>query len=197
VPDGDVGTAGETVQIAKRIGYPVVVKAVGVLHKSDVGAVKLNLQNADEVSDAVAKISESSGDCQKFLVERMSLGAVAELIIGVNRDDQFGPALVIGAGGILVELVADSASLLLPVDRDAVTKAVESLSVAKLIKGFRGNEAGDMDAAVDAILSVARFAESNRDKLMELDINPLLVLPAGQGVVVADALIGFSSEDSS
>jgi len=83
------------------------------------------------------------------------------------------------------------------VDRDAVTRAVESLSVAKLIKGFRGNEAGDMDAAVDAILSVARFAESNRDKLMELDINPLLVLPAGQGVVVADALIGFSSEDSS
>ena len=197
VPEGDVGTAGETVQIAKRIGYPVVVKAVGVLHKSDVGAVKLNLQNADEVSDAVARISESSGDCQKFLVERMETGVVAELIVGVNRDDQFGPALVIGAGGILVELVADSASLLLPVDRDAVTKAVESLSVAKLIKGFRGNKAGDMDAAVDAILSIAKFAESKRDSLMELDVNPLLVLPAGQGVVVADALIGFSSEDSS
>jgi succinyl-CoA synthetase beta subunit len=127
----------------------------------------------------------------------MATGAIAELIVGINRDDQFGPALVIGAGGILVELVADSVSLLLPVDRDAVTRAVESLSVAKLIKGFRGNEAGDMDAAVDAILSVAEFAESNRDRLMELDINPLLILPAGQGVVVADALIGFSSEDSS
>jgi acetyl-CoA synthetase len=197
VPEGDVGTAAEAPEIAERIGFPVVVKAAGVLHKSDVGAVKLNLQNADEVVDAIAQISESFGECDQFLVERMVTGAIAELIVGINRDDQFGPALVIGAGGILVELVADSVSLLLPTDRAAVTNAVEALSVAKLIKGYRGNEAGDMNAVVDAILCVAKFAENNRGKLMELDINPLLVLPAGQGVVAADALIGFSSEDSS
>ena len=197
VPEGDVGTAAEAPEIAERIGFPVVVKAVGVLHKSDVGAVKLNLQNADEVVDAIAQISESFGESEQFLVERMAIGAIAELIIGVNRDDQFGPALVIGAGGILVELVADSVSLLLPTDRAAVTNAVESLSVAKLIRGFRGNEPRYMNALFDAILCVAKFAEANRGKLMELDINPLLVLPAGQGVVAADALIGFSSEDSS
>jgi acetyl-CoA synthetase len=197
VPEGDVGSAAEAVKIAERIGFPVVVKAVGVLHKSDVGAVILNLQNADEVKNAVAKISESIGESDQYLVERLTTGTVAELIIGVNRDDQFGPALVIGAGGILVELVADSVSLLLPTDRNAVSRAIESLSVAKLIKGFRGNKPGDMEAAVDAILSIAKFAESKRDSLMELDVNPLLVLPAGQGVVVADALIGFSSEDSS
>ena len=200
VPDGDVGTAAEAPEIADRIGYPVVVKAVGVLHKSDVGAVILNLQNIDEVTNAVARISESAAEThgvpEQFLVERMATGSIAELIIGIKRDDQFGPALVIGAGGILVELVADSVSLLLPTDRAAVTRAVESLSAAKLINGFRGNEAGDMDAVVDAILSVAKFAEGNRDRLMELDINPLLILPAGQGVVAADALIGFSSEDS-
>lgn len=197
VPEGDVGSAAEAVKIAERIGFPVVVKAVGVLHKSDVGAVILNLQNADEVKNAVAKISESIGESNQYLVERLTTGTVAELIIGVNRDDQFGPALVIGAGGILVELVADSVSLLLPTDRNAVSRAIESLSVAKLIKGFRGKKPGDMEAAVDAILSIAKFAESKRDSLMELDVNPLLVLPAGQGVVVADALIGFSSEDSS
>jgi acetyl-CoA synthetase len=197
VPEGDVGTAAEAPEIAERIGFPVVVKAVGVLHKSDVGAVKLNLQSADEVVDAIAQISESFGESEQFLVERMATGAIAELIVGINRDDQFGPALVIGAGGILVELVADSVSLLLPTDRAAITNAVEALSVAKLIRGFRGNEPGDMNAVVDAILCVAKFAEANRGKLVELDINPLLVLPAGQGVVAADALIGFSSEDSS
>jgi acyl-CoA synthetase (NDP forming) len=133
---------------------------------------------------------------EQFLVERMAMGAIAELIIGIKRDDQFGPALVIGAGGILVELVAESVSLLLPTDHDAVRHAVESLSVVKLINGFRGSEAGDMNAIVDAVLAVAAFAESNWDSLMELDINPLLVLPKGQGVIAADALISFSSAES-
>ncbi len=196
VPDGDVGSASEVVKIAERIGFPVVVKAIGVLHKSDVGAVKLNLQDAGAVADAVKKISAAVPETEQYLVERLATGAIAELIIGIKRDDQFGLALVIGAGGILVELVADSVSLLLPTDCAAVTKAVKSLSVAKLINGFRGNAAGDMNAVVDAILSVAKFAESHWDSLMELDINPLLVLPDGQGVIAADALISFSSEDS-
>ena len=201
VPEGGVGAAAEAPEIAERIGYPVVVKAVGekFLHKSDVGAVVLNLKSADDVVAAVANISESVGEShgapERFLVERMATGAIAELIIGIKRDDQYGPALVIGAGGILVELIADSVSLLLPTDRAAVTRAVESLSSYKLIKGFRGNRAGDMTAIVDAVLSVAAFAESNWDRLMELDINPLLVLPRGQGVVAADALISFSSEE--
>lgn len=201
VPKGEVGTAEEVQEIAERIGYPVVLKAVGekFLHKSELGAVVLNLQSAAEVTQAVESVSESvaesHGAVERFLVERMITGAVAELIIGIKRDNQFGPALVIGAGGILVELIADSVSLLLPTDRAAVTKAVESLSAFKLIKGFRGNEAGDMNAIIDAVLSVAAFAESNWARLMELDINPLLVLAEGQGVVAADALISFSSEE--
>jgi acyl-CoA synthetase (NDP forming) len=201
VPEGEVGTAAEAPAIAERIGYPVVVKAVGqeLLHKSEMGAVVLDLQSADAVKKAVENISRSvaagNGKVERFLVERMVTGTVAELIIGIKRDAQFGPALVIGAGGVLVELISDSVSLLLPTDRVAVTKAIESLSAIKLIKGFRGGEAGDMTAIVDAVLSVAEFAESNRQRLMELDINPLLVLPEGQGVVAADALIGFSSEE--
>jgi acyl-CoA synthetase (NDP forming) len=202
VPKGEVGTAGEAREIAGRIGYPVVVKAVGedFLHKSELGAVVLNLQSDDEVTQAVESISDSvaasHGVVERFLVERMATEVVAELIIGIKRDVQFGPALVIGAGGILVELVADSVSLLLPTDRTAITKAVESLSAFKLIKGFRGKAAGDMNAIADAILAVAAFAERHWDTLLELDINPLLVLAEGQGVVAADALISFSSKES-
>jgi acyl-CoA synthetase (NDP forming) len=111
------------------------------------------------------------------------------VIVGIKRDEQFGPALVVGSGGILVELVADSCSLLLPVTRDAVRQAIDSLAVSKLINAYRGGVQGDIEALVDAVMSVAAYAEANWSTLQELDVNPLMVLPAGQGVVAADALI--------
>jgi len=201
VPEGAVGSAEDAPRIAAQIGFPVVVKAVGAqfIHKSDLGAVTLNLHTAEEVAAAVDRIAHSvaasNGAAENFLVEKMVRGAIAELIIGISRDDQFGPALVVGAGGFLVELVSDSVSLLLPTDRATVRQAVGSLTVAKLIRGFRGAATGDMNAIVDAVLAVAEFAENHRDSLMELDINPLLVLPDGQGVVAADALISFSCQE--
>jgi acyl-CoA synthetase (NDP forming) len=97
--------------------------------------------------------------------------------------------LVIGAGGILVELISDSVSLLLPTNRAAVTEAINSLTVSKMLAGFRGKPAGDFNAVVDATLGIAALAEDHWDTLLELDINPLMVLHAGQGVVAADALI--------
>jgi acyl-CoA synthetase (NDP forming) len=122
----------------------------------------------------------------------MITGMVAELIVGVKRDAQFGPALVIGAGGVLVELVTDSTSLLLPTTEEAVIDALMSLKVAKLLKGFRGKPAGDQQAIVDAVLAVAAFAVDHWDTLEELDVNPLIVLPEGEGVIAADALIRMS-----
>lgn len=130
----------------------------------------------------------------EFLVESMVMGAVAELIVGINRDQQFGPALVIGAGGTLVELMTDSVSLLLPTDRKTVAAAIESLVISKLLTGFRGSQEGDMEALIDAILSIAEFAGHHWDTLLELDVNPLMVLPEGRGVVAADALIGFAKD---
>ena len=162
VPEGEVGSSEQVCELAERIGYPVVVKACGeqFLHKSDLGAVRLNLSSPEEVRQAVLEMSDSvaaSGfQVNRFLVEKMTTGAVAELIIGIKRDDQFGPALVIGAGGLLVELIADSESLLLPTTRAAVTEALHSLSVSKLIRGYRGNPVGDMNAIIDAVLSVAK-----------------------------------------
>jgi len=195
VPHGDVGTADALPSLADRIGYPVVVKALGpeFAHKTEMGVVALDLRNADDVAASAKRIATCAGErghrVERFLVERMATGAIAELIVGIQWDPQFGHALVIGSGGILAELVADSASLLLPTTRESVQKALMSLKVASLLTGFRGSPAGDISAAVDAILAVAEFAAENAATLCGLDVNPLIILRAGEGVVAADALI--------
>jgi len=204
-PVGELTDAAGAVAAADRIGYPVALKATGgsFLHKSDLGAVKLNLVGPGEVESAVKDILESveraaNGNdpltVERFLVERMVTDTVAELIIGIKCDEQFGPALVIGAGGILVELMADSVSLLLPVGRTDIEDAINSLAVSKLLAEFRGRPAGDTGALIDSVVSIAAFAQDHWDSLLELDVNPLMVLPKGQGVVAADALICLSTE---
>jgi acetyl-CoA synthetase len=204
-PVGERTSAIEAAAAADRVGYPVVVKAVGesFLHKSDLGAVTLRLHSAMEVALAVEKMHHTFANhsvgsdevvVEHFLVEKMVTGAVAELIVGIKRDEQFGPALVIGAGGTLVELITDSASLLLPTTRGAVSEAIDSLLVSRMLSGFRGNPAGDVNALIDTILSIADFADHHWDSLLELDVNPLMVLPEGQGVVAADALICLLSD---
>ena len=195
VPQGDVGAADDLPALANRIGYPVVVKALGAefIHKTEMGAVALNLQNADDVAASAKQIATCADErghrVERFLVERMATDVIAELIVGIQWDPQFGHALMIGSGGILAELVADTASLLLPVTRQSVQEALMSLKVGRLLTGFRGAPAGDIAAAVEAILAVADFARENAAALCELDVNPLLVLRAGEGAIAADALI--------
>jgi acyl-CoA synthetase (NDP forming) len=195
VPRGEVGTADDLPGLANHIGYPVVVKALGAnfIHKTEMGAVALNLQHAEEVAASVKQIASCAAErghrIDRFLVERMATDVVAELIVGIQWDPQFGHALVIGSGGTLAELVADTASLLLPATRQSVQEALMSLKVGHLLTGFRGAPAGDIPAAVDAILAVADFATKNAATLCELDVNPLIILRAGKGVVAADALI--------
>ncbi len=187
VPESRVAEdVDEAVACAHEIGFPLVVKALGIAHKSEVGAVRVGLASGDEVAGAVASMSSLSSS---FLVERMVTGAVAELIVGVARDEQFGPYLVVGGGGVFVELVKDSASLLLPTSREDVRRAIDGLRCAHLLRGFRGAAPGDIDATVDVVLAVAAMVERDPDSIVELDINPLLVLPRGHGVVAADALI--------
>jgi acyl-CoA synthetase (NDP forming) len=185
-----VRSAEEAVAAAEELGFPVVVKALGVAHKTDVGGVRLDLRSADEVSAAVALMA---GLSERYLVERMVEGAVAELIVGVARDPQFGPYLVVGGGGILVELMKDSASLLLPVSRDEALRAVSQLKCAPLLNGFRGCAPADVNAAADVILAVARMVENDPSSVVELDINPLLVRAVGEGAIAADALITLNA----
>jgi len=136
-----------------------------------------------------AAVMEMSGLSESYLVERMVEGVVAELIVGVARDEQFGPYLLIGGGGILVEMMKDSASLLLPTTRERVLQALVQLKCAPLFSGFRGAPPADLNAAADVILAVAGMVENDPSSIIELDINPLMLLAEGQGVVAADALI--------
>ena len=192
VPEGRIiQDAVEAAAAGDELGYPVVAKALGIPHKTDVGGVRLNLHNADEVSEAVTKLLKLSNSC---LIEKMVEGIVAELIVGVACDEQFGPYLVLGGGGILVEMMKDSVSLLLPTTRKIVTRALDQLKCAPLFSGFRGSSPADMKAAVDVIMAVAGMVENDPSSINELDINPLMLLPEGQGVVAADALISLNKK---
>jgi acyl-CoA synthetase (NDP forming) len=178
----------QAVAVADELGYPVVVKAVGaaLAHKSELGAVALGLRDKESVRSAA---DHMAGLGEALLVEPMITDGVAELIVGIVRDPQVGLCLVLGSGGVLVELLADRALLLLPTTAEGVRNALLGLKSAPLLEGFRGRPRGDLDAVVEAVLAVARFAESHADRLVELDINPLIVRPAGKGAVAADVLI--------
>lgn len=199
VPHTQVVSAREASTSAAEVGFPVVVKLVDpeVTHKSDLGAVALDLRSIAEVDGAVARIvdaglcNNSNGDT-KFLVEQMVPEVVAELIVGLTRDERFGLALVIGSGGILVNLVQDSSTVLLPARREDVARALESLKVSTQLSGFRGFPRGDREAVVEAVLAIAAFAQEHGDQIAELEVNPLMVLPEGEGCVAADALIRMS-----
>ncbi|MGD9318085.1 MAG: acetate--CoA ligase family protein, partial [Anaerolineae bacterium] len=193
-PSRVVHSAAEAAAAAGELGYPVVAKALGVAHKTEAGAVRLGLASADDVSAAVL---EMSGLSKSYLVEKMINGAVAELIVGVACDEQFGPYLLVGGGGILVELMKDTQSLLLPATRERVLTALARLKCAPLFRGFRGAPPADLNAAIDVILAVASMVEHDPSSILELDINPLLLLPEGQGVVAADALISLNEKPAS
>jgi acyl-CoA synthetase (NDP forming) len=188
-----VATPAAAVTAAEALACPVVVKAVGraILHKSELGAVALNLRNAVSVETAARRMARL-GDA--ILVEPMVQDGVAELIVGVSRDPQLGLCLIVGMGGVLVELLNDRALLLLPTTQDAVRAAILSLRLAPLLQGFRGRPEGDLQAAVEAVLAVARFVEAHADRLAELDVNPLIVRPVGRGAVAADALVRLVPE---
>lgn len=186
VPRGEVVRADRVPDAAARTGFPVVLKAVSteLAHKSEAGAVRVGLREPEQVREAVASMS---GLADRFLVERMVGDAVAELIVGVRRDPVFGPALTIGSGGVLVELLRDTTSLLLPVSREQVREAVRRLRIWPVLSGYRG-PAADVPAVLDAIVAVAEFA-AERPDICELDVNPLLALPEGHGAVAVDVLI--------
>lgn len=187
VPDGAlVDGPDQAAEAAAGLGFPVVVKAVSadLAHKSEAGGVRVSLTDERQVRDAVAGMSALA---DRFLVERMVEGATAELIVGVHRDPQFGLAVTIGAGGVLVELVRDSATLLLPATRAEIRAALGEFRIWPLLAGFRGPGA-DVEAVVDSVAAIVAFAR-HHDDLVELDVNPLLALP--DGAVAVDALIRY------
>jgi acyl-CoA synthetase (NDP forming) len=199
-PNGVLSTPEEALADANALGYPLVLKAVSAQlpHKTEAGAVALNLKDEAALSAALTKMRASIAayapqvPFDQVLLEPMATPPLAELIVGIKRENDFGLALVIGAGGILVELLKDSRSLLLPTTDGAIRNAVSSLRSAALLQGFRGRNAADLDALVAAIRAVANYACENAGQLLELDVNPLLV--GAHGTTAVDALIRLGHE---
>jgi hypothetical protein len=180
----------EAALAAEKLGFSVALKALGVAHKSEAGAVRLNLKAADDVRAAAeALLPLGTG----LYVERMVQGGVAELIVGFTRDAVFGPVMTLGSGGVLVELLKDSATLLLPASRTDIEMALRGLKLFPLLDGYRGRARADLAAAVDAIAGIADFVVANGDAVEELDVNPLIVCKQGEGAWIADALLVLSS----
>ncbi|NWA08552.1 acetate--CoA ligase family protein [Pseudomonas gingeri] len=195
LPEGRLCRPQDALVEARGLGYPLVLKVVSadLPHKTEAGGVALNLK--DEAALQVAldamggKLARHAPGLvfDQVLLERMASPPLAELIVGIKRETGFGLALVIGAGGILVELLKDSRSLLLPTTDQAIREALLGLRCAPLLNGFRGGPAVDMPALVKAIRAVADYACENAEQLLELDVNPLLV--NAEGAVAVDALI--------
>jgi acyl-CoA synthetase (NDP forming) len=193
IPRSHVVSPHEVATAAQDIGFPVVIKATGahLEHKSEVGAVVVNVRNKVDAEAAAQRLSRLS---DSLLVEEMVADGVAEILVGMTIDPQFGQVLVIGAGGVLTELLRDSATLLPPFTAASIEAAISRLTVSKLLAGFRGKPAGDVSALVSTVLACTRYAEANLNALLELDINPVIVRPAGLGAVAVDALIRLASE---
>jgi acetate---CoA ligase (ADP-forming) len=201
IPPSRAVPPDQAAEAARSLGFPVAVKALAPFlpHKTEAGGVSLHLGSPEQVEEAIARMTRrlaagGNGALRTVLVEPMVTDAVAELIVGVLRDERLGLALVIGGGGALVELMQDSQRLLLPASREAIAQALSRLAVAKLLAGYRGRPQADIEAAIDAIAAVAAFAEAHRDRLAELDVNPLLVRPKGRGALAVDALIRMAPE---
>jgi acyl-CoA synthetase (NDP forming) len=167
---------------ADTVGYPVVVKALGLAHKSDIGAVALNLRDAAAVEAAAYGMAGTD-----YLVEEMVEDGVAEILVGVLRDPAHGFVLTLGAGGVLAELLADTVSLLLPATAPEIERALDTLRLAPVLGGYRGRPAADREALVRTILAVQDCAVAHADALLELEINPLVATPTR--AVALDALV--------
>ena len=199
-PDGLVCTEAEVGDTARRIGFPVAVKMLSRLlaHKTEAGAVVLNLGSAEDVRMAAVAIRERvavhapEALTDRFLVEAMVGPPVAELLFSVRADAQFGLAMTLASGGILTELAGDAVTLLLPASESDICRSVGRLKAAKLIDGYRGKAGADRQTLVGCLMRLADYALRNRHEVHQIEINPLLILP--NGVCAVDALVSVAAD---
>ncbi|MDX2392444.1 acetate--CoA ligase family protein [Streptomyces sp. DK15] len=188
-----VTSAAAAVRAAGLVGYPVVMKASGpqLAHKTELGLVKVALTSASQIRDAYRELTDiaryESIPLDGILVCQMVERGV-EMVVGVTQDDLFGPTVTVGLGGVLVEVLRDASVRVPPFGEDQARAMLTELRGHPLLEGVRGAPPADVDALVEVILRVQRMALELGDELSELDINPLMVLPRGQGAVALDAL---------
>ena len=189
-------TVEEAAAFAESADCPLAMKveSADILHKSDVGGVKLNIRGKEAAVKAYEEIMSNVTGARPdakingiLMVPMLKPGV--EMIIGVNNDPQFGPMIMVGMGGVFVEVFKDVALYPAPLCEAEALDMLKSLKSYKLLNGYRGNAKCDIPALCKTIAGISRYANANKDTLKELDINPLFVYPEGEGVGVADALI--------
>lgn len=192
-----VTSVEEALERAQEIGYPLVAKIVSpqIVHKTEVGGVALNLRNVAQLSEALVamrlRVHRAMPDAriEGFFLQAMATGSV-ELLVGARHDPQFGPIVIVGSGGVLVELMKDVVVLPLPVTAEAAREALLSLRIAPLLRGYRGADPLDLDAAVDVIRRFSVIAERLRGRDFEIEVNPLKLDAKGCMAVDARARFG-------
>jgi acyl-CoA synthetase (NDP forming) len=189
-------TADAAAMAAARIGFPVVLKVLSpeVSHKSEVGGVALNLRNEAEVRDAFDRIRRGLADRAPYarfagVAVQPQIAPGVELIAGVTRDDRFGPMIVVGLGGIFVEVLRDTAIRLAPIDRQTGRAMLEELRGVALLNGARGMPPADLDAIADLLVRLGDLA-MRRNEILELDLNPIVAHQHGVEILDARILIG-------
>lgn len=195
--------ADAAAEAAQRIGYPVVLKGVSraVVHKSDVGLVRLGLADEPALRAAFAEVTAAldraaPGTGEGCVVQEMARGA-AELFLGAMHDPQFGPMVIVGAGGILVEFLQDVRMAPAPLSPADAAAMIEALRAAPLLRGLRGRPAVDVAAAADALARLSWLAADLGPRIAELDVNPLVLRAEGQGAIAVDARATITEEDAS
>ena len=189
-------TAEEAVQYFEKYASPVAMKiqSPDIPHKTDTGGVLLNLDSPKALRDGFSRLMENAAgqspdaDVHGVLVEPMAQPGL-EFMLGIYRDADFGLMLCAGAGGLLVEVLEDVAVAPVPVSKDRAGCMLEELKMWELLTGVRGNGPADVEALVDLMVGLSGFAEANKDQISEIDLNPVIVHPDGQGLTLADALI--------
>jgi acetyltransferase len=193
-PSRVAAAKAELPECVKLTGFPVVAKisSPDILHKSDIGGVRVNIRNMDELNAAYDEIMDNASAkrpgarLEGLLVQKMA-PAGTEIIIGVNVDPQFGPMVMVGLGGVFVEVFRDVALYPAPLGRKEAEKMLRSLKSYKLLAGYRGGAPLDVEALAETIVKVSQFAAERKDSLAELDINPVFVYE--RGLCAVDALI--------
>lgn len=199
IAGGLARTSTEAVAVSAIIGYPVVMKIVSpeILHKSDIGGIKLNLTTSEAVKAAFDQMMNDIGaKMPQAHLEGVLIEATApkgqEVIIGMRRDPNFGPLMMFGLGGIYVELFGDVSFRVAPLDAIEAREMIEQTRAGKLLTGFRGQTIADIDAVVETILCLSQLA-LDFPEIEEMEINPLLVLPRGQGAIALDGRVIMGS----
>ncbi len=197
-----VQSAEAAIVAAKSLGFPVVMKILSpdILHKSDIGAVKLNIGSVEEVETAYQEILKAAethapaAEIAGVLVARQLSGGI-ECLMGINRDPTFGPVAVFGLGGIFVELLNDVAVRACPFGPDEALEMIRSIRGAAILEGARGAKPADVEALADMLSRLSVFAAGTGERLISIDLNPVLAMPEGQGAYALDAVIELQPEE--